>query len=476
MTFFIGRECELNALKMLPVHKPKLVVIRGRRRIGKSRLALEFAKDKIFLSFSGMFPTEKTTAQDQRDEFAGQFYSLFKIPPLTFKDWSDAFSNLTAHLNQKPTVILFDEISWMGSGDENFIGKFKNWWDGTIQNYPNLTIILCGSVSTWIEKNIINSSALFGRISLTLTLEELSISESYTFLQKLNFKGSIHDIFKILSVTGGIPWYLEHIVPGLFGDDNIKRLCFEKDGLLVKEFDLIFTDLFQKRGGIYKRIVMNLENGPKTLSELRQILKYEHGGTLTQYLKDLEIAGFIKCDNMWSFKNKKEGKQSLYRIKDNYVRFYLKYIEPNINKIQKNTFQNISITTLPAWNTIFGYQVENLLLNNRSILLKKLGIHLEDIVADNPYIQKQTKQKKGCQIDYLIHLRSNNLILCEFKFQTSKIQTSIIDEMKEKVKNISMPRGIGIASVLVHFGEVSNSVYESDYFYKIINFENFLND
>lgn len=474
MVVFIGRQHELKALENLPRHKSNLVVLRGRRRIGKSRLAFEFGKNKVFLSFSGISPTKGTTTQDQLDEFARQFYSLFKKPPLTFKDWSDAFLNLTEHLTQEPTIILFDEISWMGDKDPAFIGKLKNWFDLHLQQYQNVTLILCGSVSTWIEENIINSTALFGRISLTLTLNELSLSESVEFLKALKFKGSSYDVLKILSVTGGIPWYLEQVLTDQFADDTIKYLCFVKEGLLVHEFDRIFTDLFDKRGEIYERIVRHLADGAKTVGELRLILGYEHGGVLSKYIKDLTIAGFIKTHHQWSFKTKKVGKQSLVRLSDSYLRFYLKYIDPQMEKIEKNSFQEMALSSLPGFQTIMGYQFENLLLNNRSLLLKKIGILEADIVRDNPYIQRQTKQHKGCQIDYLIQTKSNNLILCEFKFQTSNITTSIIDEMVQKVKRLSVPRGFGVSSVLIHMGPVSESVYLKDYFLKIVDVEELL--
>ena len=474
MNIFIGRHHELKKLRDLPAHKANLVVLKGRRRIGKSRLAAEFARDKIFLSFSGISPHDKTTIQDQLDEFARQFYAHFKLPPLTFKDWSDAFINLTEQLTTQPTVILLDEISWMGDKDPAFIGKLKIWWDLYLQKYTNLTLILCGSVSTWIEENIINSTALFGRISLFLSLEELSISESYTFLQHLNFKGSNHDIFKVLAITGGIPWYLEQISPYVFADENIRNLCFSKEGILTHEFDRIFSDLFDVRGLIYKRIVQALANGSKTLAELRTLLDYKQGGVLGTYLKSLCVAGFISSDNMWSLKKKKEGKQNLYRLSDNYLRFYLKYIEPNSMKIEKNTFRYQTLADLPGWNSIMGLQVENLILKNRATLIQKIGIPFQDIIADTPYIQKQTKQHRGCQIDYLIQTKANNLIVCEFKFQKNELNSSVVEEVKEKIQRLSIPKGFGVATVLVHIGEISESISDSQYFYRIINLNDWL--
>jgi AAA+ ATPase superfamily predicted ATPase len=476
MNAFIGRQHELDRLKNLPKHKPNLVVLKGRRRIGKSRLAAEFGKDKTFLSFSGVVPNEGTTTQDQLDEFARQFYVHFKLPPLTFKDWSDAFANLAEQLTHNPTVILLDEISWMGNKDPLFIGKLKNWWDLYLQKHTNLTLILCGSVSTWIEENIINSTALFGRISLFLSLEELSVSESYLFLCHLNFKGSDHDVFKILSVTGGVPWYLEQISPHAFVDENIRNLCFLKEGMLTREFDRIFTDLFDARSVIYKKIVQALCNGSKTLAELRALLGYKQGGVLGNYIKNLITAGFISADNIWSFKDRKEGKQSIFRLSDNYLRFYLKYIEPNLKNIEKNNFMHQKLSELPGWDSIMGFQVENLILNNRAALIHRIGIPFQDIIATNPYIQRQTKQHQGCQIDYLIQTKSNNLIVCEFKFRKNEINSGVIEDVEEKIKRLSIPKGFGVATVLVHIGDVSESVIQSQYFYRILNLSDWLRD
>lgn len=152
-----------------------LIVLKGRRRIGKSRLAEEFGKGKIFLPFSGLAPVHGVTAQDQRDAFTRELASSFHLPPFTVTDWSDAFAHLSKHLTKENTVILFDEISWMSSKDPTFTPKLKIWWDLVLQNHPSVVLILCGSISTWIDQNIIHSTAFFGRISLYLELLELSI-------------------------------------------------------------------------------------------------------------------------------------------------------------------------------------------------------------------------------------------------------------------------------------------------------------
>lgn len=472
---FIGRKDELGQLKDLSgIGRVSLVVIMGRRRIGKSRLVTEFAKTKHFLSFSGMPPIENLTAQDQRDVFARQVADMFGLPLQPFSDWSEALNYLSKYIENKPTVLLFDEISWMGAADPTFVPKLKIWWDLTLQRYPQLILIFCGSVSTWIEKNIINSTAFFGRITLTIDLEQLSIAECAKFLRTSGFKGSNYDTFKVLSVTGGVPWYLEQIWASYMADDNIKRLCFTKKGILVSEFDKIFHDLFNGQGSIYKKIVNMLADGMRDLSEIRKALKYSHSGSLGVMVQSLVVAGFVTQHYSWALKTGKVSKKSLYRLSDNYTRFFIKYIESDIAKINAGAYKDVSLQSLPAWDGMMGLQVENLLLNNRALLLKAIGVNPADIVADNPYIQRATVRHKGCQIDYLIQTHQKNLFVCEFKFKRSELDVGIITSMQEKISRFAAPRGYGVVPVLFHFGGVSDAVYEKRYFYKIIDIADFL--
>jgi AAA+ ATPase superfamily predicted ATPase len=467
---FIGRRQELKKLRDLKTfQRPCLVVMRGRRRVGKSRLIAEFAKDMLFLQFTGLAPIKTITPQDQRNAFAKQLANNLNCPLPSFADWSDTFSYLSQNLTNKPTIILFDEISWMGSKDRTFVPKLKTWWDLVLQNHPNVILVLCGSVSTWISKNIINSTAFFGRITLNIDLPELSLAESYQLLQKNGYSGSLYDICKILAVTGGIPWYLEQILPNQTADENIKRLCFEKDGMLADEFDKIFHDLFKKKSVIYKKIVSILSEGMKELSEIRESLGYARSGTLSNHIKDLIVSGFVSEHFTWAIKSGSLGKQKLYRLSDNYLRFYVKYIESNLPKINSNAYQELSLGNLPGWEAMMGFQVETLLLKNRHLLLKVLGINPADIIADNPYIQKPTIKQKGCQIDYLIQTHTHNLFVCEFKFNRRELGIEIVDAMQEKIRRFAAPRGFGICPVLVHLGGVANSVHEKRYFYRIID-------
>lgn len=468
MDKFIGRIEELNALNsLLDKKSASLVTVQGRRRIGKSRLIEEFAKNHLFYEFLGIAPHKGTTAKSQRAEFARQLRETFNLASVPAADWGDLFTTLSKQTEEGRIIILLDEISWMGSMDPDFLGKLKTAWDKQFKKNPELILILCGSISSWIEKNIINSTAFVGRPSLYLKLEELSLSDCNKFWAHAGGV-SYYEKFKLLSVTGGVPRYLELINPKLSAEENIKRLCFSKHGPLVNEFEFIFSDVFSKKHELYRRIVEELAKGRKAQEELR--LKKNLTGDLSEVLNDLVLAGFIARDFTWNIKNGKISKLSFYRLRDNYVRFYLKYILPNKPQIEKNEFQARTLTALPGWDAIMGLQFENLVINNSRSVIEALGIQPEEVVFNNPFFQRTTNRQLGCQIDFLIQTRFSCVYVCEIKFQRFEIGPEIIQEMQQKIERLKLPKHFSYRPVLIHVNGVREDVVDSEYFSNILDF------
>lgn len=471
---FVGRKKELLELKgLLNKKSSSLVVIRGRRRIGKSQLAKEFGKDHQFFQFSGLPPDEKTTAQTERDAFSKQL-AMNNLPAMKADDWTDLFSFLARETQKGQVIVLFDEISWMGSKDPHFLGKLKNAWDMQFSENPKLILVLCGSVSAWIEKNILSSTGFMGRISLDLVLGELPLEDCNTLLNALGSKASNYEKFKLLSVTGGVPRYLEEIQPGLSADENIKKLCFNKNGILLREFGDIFHDLFTTKSQYYKKIVELLVEGDLEFNEICKYLQVQKSGFWSQYLDELIKAGFLKRDFTWNLKTGKAARLSRFRLSDNYLRFYLKYLEPNKDKIESGLFDDKAMSSLPGWDSIMSLQFENLALNNYRFIWQKLNINPNDIISHGPYFQRQTVQYPGCQVDYMIKTRYNALIACEIKFSRNEIKPEIIEAMQNKLKAIRLPIGYSFWPVLIHVNGVSESVVDSGYFTHIINFNELL--
>ncbi|NGX61126.1 MAG: hypothetical protein K940chlam9_00607 [Chlamydiae bacterium] len=468
---FVGRKIEIQELKdLLKKKSASFVVVKGRRRIGKSRLLDEFSKGKKTFKFTGLAPHKSTTKQRQLDEFSKQLSAATGLPEIKTDEWSKLFALLAREVKTGRVVIIFDEISWIGSKDPDFLGKLKNAWDEKFKKNAKLIFIVCGSISTWIDENILNNTAFYGRISWSMNLEPLPLSDCNLMLEAQGFKGSVYEKFKVLSVTGGVPWYIEQIQGNFNADDNIRRQCFTKGGAFVEEFDRIFHEIFGKRDKVYKEIIESLLNGSVEYDEIVKKAEYRSGGRLSQYLSDLSNAGFISRDYTWSLKTGKEIKISRFRLKDNYLRFYLKYVSTKYPQIEKGGFRIASLASLPGWESIMGLQFENLVLNNREKIFNLLKIRLEDVVADNPFLQKQTTRQQGCQIAYLVQTKFKNLYLCEIKFSRNPVSRKVIEEIKEKIDRLQLPRGTSILPVLIHVSGVAQSVEESGYFYEIIDF------
>jgi len=468
---FFGRETELEQLKSF-LKRPiaGIAVCCGRRRIGKSTLIQRAAKGYPFYEFYGLSPREGISNQDQLGHFSRLLSKHFSIPTVKFGDWQEALDMLATLTKQGPYVIFLDEISWMGAKDKDFPGKLKGVWDTQLKKNSELKLILCGSVSSWIQENILKSKGFFGRVSLTIDLEELPIHQANRFWSTSPYVSALEK-FKILCVTGGIPRYLEEVDPKVDAEKNIKQLVFSAGGLLVNEFDKIFSDLFGKSAGDYQSIVRTLVNQPRNADEIAQILGIELSGNLSHKLTVLKECGFLVRDYVWHEKKRIE-KLSKYRLRDNYLRFYLKYIEPRKELIEKKLYQDIDLEDLPDWSSILGLQFENLVLNNLKQVVDKLEISPESLSNASPYFQNPTKTQSGCQIDLLIQTKYTTYI-CEVKL-CKTIGTEVIADVLQKIERLKIPKAISIRPVLIYQGELSKQVVKENFFSKVIAFEDLL--
>jgi len=472
---FIGREYELGRFNdLLSKRTASIAVVRGRRRVGKSRLIEKFAEGTKFYRFIGLAPEDGVSAQDQRDEFALRLSTQSQLPEIKAEDWSKLFILLAEKVKTGRVIILFDEITWMAHADPTFLSKLRNAWEMYFSKNPKLIFVICGSISAWIEKHILNSTGFLGRITLDMVLKELPLPDCSRLFDALGFKRSVKEKLICLSLTGCVPWYIEQINPGFGAEDNIKRLCFEPDSLMIKEFKRVFHDLFGRRGGIYQNIVIELAKKTLTYTEIANKIKYSPGKSLTEYLDELVSANYISRFTTWDIKAGSEGGIIRYRLSDNYLRFYFRYIQPKLLAIEGGRYLDVSLTQLPGWNSMCGLQFENLILNNRKLVWESLRIDPADIVMDNPYLQRKTSKVEGCQIDYLIQTRLNTLFVCEIKLNDTPLTKLVIKQMEEKIRKLKVPRNFSMVPVLICAGEISDEVLDADYFFKVISVGDFM--
>lgn len=378
---------------------------------------------------------------------------------------------MTIKENQK-TVVLLDEISWMAAKDETFSGQLKIAWDTQLKKFPKLILVLCGSVSSWIDRNILDHTGFMGRVSLELTPAELPLHCCTRFWGKRASRISDFEKLKVLMVTGGVPRYLEEINPTTSAENNINRMCFTKEGVLFNEFDRVFSDVFDRRATVYKKIVKALVNGAKTLTEITHDINLNKGGHISNYLNDLAESGFISADTVYSLKTGKPKRGKRFRLKDNYLRFYLKYIETVAEQIKTGTYENIQIENLANWESIMDLQFESLVLANLQTIIKKLNINPSSVLSASPYYQKQTKTERACQVDLLIRTKYA-LYPCEIKFR-KRVKQTIIREVTKKLSRLSIPSKISLRPVLIYAGDISPRLTQEDFFDRIIDFSQLL--
>jgi len=468
---FVGREEQLEQLKAL-WRKPvaSLVTCRGRRRIGKSTLIEEFARrNRVrFIKLEGVEPNPGVNNETQLVAFSRQLSEQTGCDDSPLENWFDAFARLARTLNpREKAVLLIDEISWMGKYDVAFPGELKYAWDNRFSKNPKLIMVLCGSVSSWIDKKILKSKGFVGRPSLNLLVPELSMRECAAFWRRGGCKVSSTEMIDVLSVTGGIPKYLENVDPSMSADENIKRLCFTSGALLVDEFDEIFNDALDANLGLKKRMLFSLGEGMKTPTEVAEALGLENNGHLSACLAELETAGFVAKDTGLNPITGKRSNVVRYRISDNYTRFYLKFIEPNRELIRKGTFTFVSLAQLPGWNATLGLQFESLIYNNLREIVRRIGLDQTLILSAAPFVQNPTTRAAGCQVDLLVQTR-RMLYVVEIKRRES-VGEWVVSEVEEKLSRLKTSRRVSVVPVLVYDGDLSKRVPADGYFGYIIS-------
>lgn len=331
---------------------------------------------------------------------------------------------------------------------------------------------MAGSVSAWIHANIQHGKGFVGRLSLDITLSELPARDCLAFWGRKLARTATREILDMLSVTGGVPKYLAEMDASLSADENVRRLCFDPDGYLYGDFNRIFDDVFDATVAAKKRIVTALADGPASVAELAERFGSDPNGHLSTDLKELAEAGFVAASAGLNPQTGKPAREVRYRLKDNYTRFYLKYVLPKRTAIESGVFRYLSLDRLPGWDAIMELQFENLVLNNFPLLAREIGLVGKNVESVAPYFRRGGKASAGVQIDMLVQLPRSAYVV-EIK-RKARIGDSVVDEVRQKVERLALPKTKSVKTVLVYDGELDPAVEENDFFDYLIPAEKLL--
>jgi AAA+ ATPase superfamily predicted ATPase len=471
----IGRKYEIELLrKRVQSKKPELGIVYGRRRVGKSHLLKSIITkpstgDMYFEAIRG-YPLQK-----QIDHFCKQLSEQTNTVQVKADSWEKAFDAFTPHILRGKHYVVLDELPWMASERQELINILKYYWDLKWKSNPGLKLILCGSIAHFMIKHVVHSEALHNRKTFELKVDPLPAYEAQDFFAGRKSK---LEITKFLLTFGGIPKYLEQLDPRESYTISVDNLCFQKAGFFVNEFETIFKEQF-KTTRSYGKIVRALLKGAKTKEEIAEIASISAGGSLTLYLENLERADFIKKRTSISFVGgQRKSKTHKYVLWDEWLRFYLTFMEPAIDLVQKNTKSGLFLKrTGLELATYWGHCFESFCEKNIAVILNRLQISESEIITIGPYFQQPLRSlnKTGVQIDLLVFRKGQVVSLIECKFSENPIGIKIIHEIERKISGLGLSKKYTIEKILVTAGPLSRDLEVSDYFNQVIVIDDFYN-
>jgi uncharacterized protein len=406
----IGRKKEIELLNScLKSTKSELVVVYGRRRVGKTYLIREFFKNELIFEVTGLY---NGSIRNQLSNFSKEIHRETKGGlKSTPKNWLDAFTELENFVglkrSKKKKVIFIDEFPWIATPKSNFLMAFENFWNHFATKRDDLIVVVCGSAASYMAKKIIhNKGGLHNRITQTIRLLPFDIKETQMFLKSRGVQFTQYDLIQLYMAIGGVPHYLDHVDKTYSVAQNIDALCFQKDGALTHEFNHLFASLFNESEK-HVRIIRTLAKVNKGIPRKLLLEKsgFTSGGDFSLKLTELIESGFVS--EYAYFRNKKQ--LTLFRLTDEYCLFYIKFIEKHL-KSGIGTWVRLSKSqSYISWS---GFSFETLCLKHIHQIKKALKI-------EGVYTIHSSWFNENAQIDLVIDRDDNVINLFEIKFYAS---------------------------------------------------------
>lgn len=427
-SIFIGREEEVaNLKKYYDSKESEFVVIYGRRRVGKTFLVKEFFDDKYDFKVTGLYKKPKKVQLKNFSLALKEYGFPLKKNP---QDWLEAFSALKQLLirteaKDRKKVVFIDELPWLDTPKSDFLAAFESFWNGWGAQQDNLMLVVCGSATTWIAKNLLEDvGGLFNRAARRLYLMPFSLNETEKYLQSRGFQWSRYDIIQTYMIMGGIPYYLKLLDGTLPLPTNIDNIFFKKKGPLWDEFPVLYETLFG-RSELYLKIINTLASKKSGLTqdEITTEAKVPQNGAFTKALKDLVRCDFVRAYNCFG----KKSSEITYQLSDYYTLFYFRFLKDQLNPDEHYWTLTLDNPSRAAWA---GYSFEQVCKDHLWQIRRALGING---VLTSASSWKGQFEGNGAQIDLVIERRDRVIDICEAKYS---IDEFIIDkEYENRLRN-----------------------------------------
>lgn len=328
MQKFIDREAELETLQNeYERNGSALVVLYGRRRVGKTTLISEFIKDKEALFF---LATEESEAQNRiafKDR-AADFIHSDLLQNADVKHWDIIFQAIMNTTFESKPVLVIDEFQYIGKSNPAFPSVFQKIWEEHLK-HRSVMVILCGSLISMMEsQTLAYNSPLYGRRTAQIRLAPIPFRYYGEFFPQKKHR----DLIEMYAVTGGVPKYIELFAEAKDVYSAIASNVLNRSGYLYDEPNFLLQQEVSEIGS-YFSVIKAIAAGNCKLSAMASLLEVKATG-LTKYLKTLADLDIVEREVPITEENPEKSKKGLYKIKDHYIRFWFTFIYPNRSFIE----------------------------------------------------------------------------------------------------------------------------------------------
>lgn len=420
MSSFYCREEELRKMSSRYANgRFECLVIYGRRRVGKTALINEFCKDKPTIFFSALNTTDRENLEVfSKAIMAYERQDMADWP--MFPSFDSALNELTLLTKDKRVVVVIDEYPYLAKVKPAISAMLQHIIDHKWSD-SKMYLILCGSSMNFMENQVLGQeSPLYGRRTGQFKIEPLDYRETAVFNPKL----SNEDNALIYGVTGGVPHYINKLNVVDDVDSALLENVFDSSGYLYEEpGNLLKQEL--REPGIYNAIIKAIADGASRLNDITTKTG-EDTAVCSKYIKTLMELGIVKKETPVT---EKPGKKTIYRLEDNFFRFWYRFVPSNINAIDSGRIRSVYQHAVKQhlhdyMGLIFKKMCQDYLL----YYAKELPVELCEI---GQWWGTDSKTRKQVQIDIVAtDAEQKEYIIGSCKYKNEKIGVDELELLK----------------------------------------------
>jgi AAA+ ATPase superfamily predicted ATPase len=391
---FVNRRRELSALdEWWHRRGPQLGVIWGRRRVGKSYLITHWARDKrvvFYIARNSPVQEQLRHLSERAHPFASSAQrDLTRVP---FRDWDDVFRVLAHAAREEPLLVVIDEFAELIAAEPGIESTLRAVWE-EVSGGSKLRLLLTGSAVRAMESLQSERAPLFGRAGLRLHVRPFSPGESALMLRGL----PPGERAKAWGVCGGTPYYLDMWDDRASFQENLQRLVYAEQGVLLNEGELVLaTEDFAggRRERIPEQVLRAIAEGHTRFSEIKSAIGTEPTRPI-KALRDLDLVLRIQ-----PIGTKPDDRRAYYRIADNFLDFWLSQVEPFRELIVAGVGSDIAAIAEERFGDFMGPRWEEAF---RAHLATVTDARVKPIAGIGEFWKQRTHgDEDPCQIDAVI--------------------------------------------------------------------------